>query len=814
VSKRLQRRLLAGAANVILLGLTTAAYAADVPATPVVSLETPWWTTGYIEAGGRGFVNHPQNGYYPGYGGSLAKYYEYLDRRPGPFGNAVISAGSNDGVYGIDVWAFNPGYRDQEIGFNAAKVGEHYLFFDWNQIPHVYSESAHTIYDGIGSNNLFLPPGLSPLLGTVAGNTNPISPAAALNVWRILNLTSYPTDVKILRDHGTVEYRYTTPDSAWDIRSFTNLIRRQGTQVDGVVFSPNTSGAVSQVPKPVNDYTVNYGINGEYLGVSPWDKKYTLKIAYNGSQYKDEYSSYTVQNPFCPPGSTFTCDRVSAPFALMGLPPSNAANGVSGTIAADLPYSSRYMGTFSWNRMEQNQPFLPFTINPNPALVINGVQAANRAGLPAQSLNGLVNTFLINNVVTTEITPELKSKLTYRNYRFDNDTPHLFVRDWVVTDVQLATATTAEYAPVYSVPVAWVKQNGGGELNYRPWKTLNLGASYGHERYDWYYESAQRTDEDTGKVWADWKPQPWFNVRTSALFGRRTSENYNYFYNLGLNQWGTIVPGRETLATTSSVWINPDYREFYLAGRQREQYDILVNLDAFPGVRVTPSFTLRNDYYPMPNNMAAITSPAVNQPALFQEGLNYSKSTHSGIEVSYVPIPTARLFGFYMFEHFDQGLHGGNPGTQSLASTSRMYNMVVSDRIHTIKAGAEWQVIPDRFDIKGTYSRSWGHNRQSLPDLAANYVDYPDVLSALQRVEVSAKYTFEDSWIQQLGLTGKLSAKLIYAWERNNVTNWQTSTLNYVYNPLLTAGGYMTWLGYDNPNYNVHKLAAAIVYKW
>jgi hypothetical protein len=262
------------------------------------------------------------------------------------------------------------------------------------------------------------------------------------------------------------------------------------------------------------------------------------------------------------------------------------------------------------------------------------------------------------------------------------------------------------------------------------------------------------------------------------------------------------------------VWINPDYREFYLAGRQREQYDILVNLDAFPGVRVTPSFTLRNDYYPMPNNMAAITSPAVNQPALFQEGLNYSKSTHSGIEVSYVPIPTARLFGFYMFEHFDQGLHGGNPGTQSLASTNRMYNMVVSDRIHTIKAGAEWQVIPDRFDIKGTYSRSWGHNRQSLPDLAANYVDYPDVLSALQRVEVSAKYTFEDSWIQQLGLTGKLSAKLIYAWERNNVTNWQTSTLNYVYNPLLTAGGYMTWLGYDNPNYNVHKLAAAMVYKW
>ena len=54
---------------------------------------------------------------------------------------------------------------------------------------------------------------------------------------------------------------------------------------------------MSQVPKPVNDYHQStYGINGEYLGVSPWDKKYTLKLAYTGSQYRDEYLLYGAES--------------------------------------------------------------------------------------------------------------------------------------------------------------------------------------------------------------------------------------------------------------------------------------------------------------------------------------------------------------------------------------------------------------------------------------------------------------------------------------------------------------------------------------
>ena len=58
--------------------------------------------------------------------------------------------------------------------------------------------------------------------------------------------------------------------------------------------------------------------------------------------------------------------------------------------------------------------------------------------MPASSLNGAINTFLSNNVVTTQITPELKSKLSYRYYNYDNNTPELFFNDWTLTDVKSA----------------------------------------------------------------------------------------------------------------------------------------------------------------------------------------------------------------------------------------------------------------------------------------------------------------------------------------------------------------------------------------
>ena len=163
---------------------------------------------------------------------------------------------------------------------------------------------------------------------------------------------------------------------------------RTGTQVDGIVGFGNIGGggsSATQVPKPVDDTTQNYGVNGEYAGTSPWGKKFTVKLAYNGSQYTDNLSSYLVQNPYN--GTTGTVGQ--SPFARMSLPPGNNMNAIGGTASAELPWKSRYAGTLNYSMMRQNDAFQPMSFQ-QPGFP-----------LPASSLNGAVNTLLSNNVVTT-----------------------------------------------------------------------------------------------------------------------------------------------------------------------------------------------------------------------------------------------------------------------------------------------------------------------------------------------------------------------------------------------------------------------------
>ena len=284
------------------------AQAGDLPLkAPAAAEPVPyWWFHGEVEAGGRFFLNNPQrNGSAYLNQQSLAKFYEYRDLRPGPFGNVWLSTGTSDGLYQIDFGGKNIGYNDQHYYLDASKAGQHYFEAVWDQSLHLYSTSAQTPYLGVGTNALTLPA---------------VLPSATATTAAIINPFLQQTDVGIKRDTGSVQYRW-TPTDAWDINADYSHLRRTGTQVDGVTgfaaLTPNNSvfSDPTQVTKPVADTTQNYGLNGEYAGTSPWNKKFTFKLAYNGSQYSDDYSSYTVQSPYCT-GTTLALRMCSIPVVI------------------------------------------------------------------------------------------------------------------------------------------------------------------------------------------------------------------------------------------------------------------------------------------------------------------------------------------------------------------------------------------------------------------------------------------------------------------------------------------------------------------
>ena len=777
----LRRALLSGLlGSVAWAAFDVRAWSADVPASAPAAVEPIpyWWFHGTVEVGGRFFLNDPQRGGIVALGQkSLAKFYEYRDLRQGPFGNVWLSTGSRDGLYQVDLGGLNIGYDDQYYWLDASKAGEHYFNFTWDQTPHVYSTGALTFYQGIGTGALTLPPALQ---GAGGFGNHPFGGAPTF-----INPFLYQTDIGIRRDTAAASYRW-TPTDAWDIRADYSHMSRTGSQIDGIVGFGNIGGGGSsavQVPKPVDDATQNYGLNGEYAGTSPWGKRFTFKLAYNGSTYTDNLSSYLVENPYSapPPGSTG-----QSPFARMSLWPSNQMNAAGGAWSSELPWQSRYAGTLNYSMMRQNDAFQPMSF-----------QVPNFP-LPASSLNGAVNTLLSNNVVTTRITPELTNKASYRYYNYDNRTPQLFFPctfatlgncdAWISLD--RTNAANNELA-IRALVMSYNKQNAGDELVWHPTREWTFGAAYGFERYNWANYIASATNENSAKVFADWKPASWFTLRSSGYFADRRADNYDL---------GALTNFQFPDRPPSNSWLlSPSYRILMVDNRQRWKANVAFDLVVVPGLLITPTFKYQDDNYGL--------NPAN------QMGLTDARSWDAGVDVTYVIDPRTSVSVGYMREYLSQLVYNTASTAANVLPGGTNF-MLTDDRIivDTFTGVLRYAAIPDKLDTELRYTASQGVDRQHvLRVTSATPVGFPDVTTWYQRLDATATYTFDKSQLAALGWKGIVKAKLHYAWERNAVNNWAQDPLMPTGNP---GEPTLIYTAYDNPNYNVHLLAASLSFTW
>ncbi len=766
---------LSGAASVATDALAQTA----IPAEPVPY----WWFHGTIEAGGRFFLNNP-----PRSGSaylnqqSLAKYYEYSTNKPGAFSNIDIATGSRDGLYQIELGGTNIGYSDQRYYLNTSKAGQLYFNVGWDETPHVYSTSAQTPYLGVGTSQLTLPAGV-----------------VATGQMTAARLTPYlnQTDIGIKRETVSTDARW-TPGDAWDIKADYSHLRRTGTQVDGIVgISGQTGdGGGTQVPKPVKDSTQNYAVDGEYAGSTAWGK-FTVKTGYQGSQYTNDYQSYTIQNAYCP---TLPCPANESQFARMSLWPSNQANGFTGTLAADLPAKSRYVGTATYTMMRQNSDFQPMS-------------AGHAYTLPAASLNGGINSTLINNVVTTQISSDLKSKVTYRYYDYHNNTPINQFTSWYAQDL---STTTSANANIRTLLQDYTKQNIGAQLNWRPAHAWNLNAEYGYERYD-YGSTAADTDnttENSAKLSADWKPSSWATLRTSGSFSVRRSGNYDH-----LSQATFQFPG---FTLPNSVTYLPNEREFVLANRQRTKANVYFDIVVLPGVTITPNYKYQDDDYGLDPNS--------------QLGLNASRIQSGGIDLGYVPNRNLSFVFAYLHEHIDQSTYGySSPGSVFGASTRYPIGLSAKDTADTFSFSSRYMAIPDKLELNLRYTLSKTDDETVLlikPTTNGGGAitcssgsgstagggstpcggQWAPITTWNQRLDAAAVYKFDSATVAQMGWKGDIKAKLRYTWERNSVSSWQNDSIA-PYSQYNT-GQSVIWLAGNNPNYNVHRLGASIVASW
>ena len=250
------------------------------------------------------------------------------------------------------------------------------------------------------------------------------------------------------------------------------------------------------------------------------------------------------------------------------------------------------------------------------------------AALPFASLDGQINTLLSNNVVTTQITPELKSKLVYRYYNYDNDSPTQLFNQWVGTDEHIYPLNNT---PKRSIPNSYTKQNGLAELIWTPWRGLTLGAQYGYERYNWSWNDADHTSQNLGKLYGVYKLNSWLTARGSWEFSERRYGTYTNSLQSSLN----------------GNW-NPHYRNPELANLDQNKGKFQVDVVVIPEVYVSPfaGFRLR-DY-----------KTDAYGPAR-ELGILQDDSWNAGVELTWSPTRGAAFNFSYTYEDAKKNIVGG-----------------------------------------------------------------------------------------------------------------------------------------------------------
>ena len=874
------------------------AFAEDLP---ILASPGAWggWKTDHasFEFGVQVFIDKP--GTSPV--NSAAKFNQY-GNETNPLNLKAFNVGtsSGDGSIVAEVLGKNIGTNHQDLELNIDNPGLNYLSFGWYKVPNLRSNTAQTIFSGVGTNNLtvpgnvvqalhdgvfnstapivagsyansaganstipvqnqlnganglpaaavaFLPRGcLLSAQGPVANASGVACAAGVVPVQTTINNNLSRIDVGIQHDRQEVNERW-TPNENWDVKVQFSNDHRWGTQEQGFLFSSGTSTSTAQVPMPVDDVTQDASISAEYSGLSPWGMNWNAMLKYNMSVYTDKFAAFTAENPFGGPGSPVGASVAGCPVATattnfncygmgqMSTTPTNGANAIMGQVGVDLPWfkNSRYMLTFNYNDMRQNQSFIPMTINPGSQLNGTAVGAvpgsyaplSGAAGLAAlaplsrSSLQGNIDTLLINNVLSSNITSDLKNKLTYRYYSNQNHTPQMTFANWVLNDSVITTGAM-NYANHTTLFSSYVKQNVSDELSWTPMHGATFGVFGGLERHDYTQYAANYTNEGTAKVFAVLNPWDWLTVRANDAYSVRRYGTYNWQNFVGAQMGGGLAP--------QGLVESPALVAFNVANRNRNvgslYFDIQMPIE---GLVLTPTASMRWDDYPVDRTMLAQTGSP------YQQGVTFDHNWTAGLEANWTINSNLQLMGGYMFSNGMEKLLADQSG----ANLAQVYYSNMADYVHTFMAGATWQVIPDKLTVKLSATHemakdNWATGPMELcvAQIAATASAancgvvspgnpaYTPMTNRFDHLDLKLTYKIDDSLMHQAGLSeGYFALKFTY--EQNDVSNWQNSAQTaYMYSTLnssTTAMRSMIFLAGNNPNYRAEAVMSSLVLKW
>lgn len=620
------------------------------------------------------------------------------------------------------------------------------LFYD--EVPHVLANDARSLYQGIGSERLTLPPPLVP-------GGNPLA-----NIDAALAAAG-EQQLAIERDRAGASLSLrATPELS--LSGHYRRERRTGERPFGGAiffafpFPAGNNGSVIETVEPIDTLTHTFGGGLQYAG-----KRVQANLAYRGSAFENHDESLTWENPFALLGA-------QVPEGRSALAPDNRSHALHGDLGVGLPWwQGRWTASAAWNRMTQGDDLLPGTINP-------AFPAWNTpASLRDDAAHARVETWLLDSSLRLRPARPLTARLHLRWFERDDHTdydaynPLLDFYGYVPEDGRFGV--TPRYGPV---PYDHSRLLGESSLIWRTPFGANLELEYAHEETERSHR-ARDTREEIGRASLTSRRLGPATLRVAYEIRDRSGGHYDTAHDAAY-----YAPG-------PAPQILPGFRQLDLASRFQHELQARVNLALGSSIDLSLAGMARNADFDS------------------DYGLDYERGRELNLELGWQPSPRLELHAFGSVEKRVSNLDTVDDNGTGTFPAANAWNADSDGSTLGFGTGFRAQVLP-RLELSGDYS--WLRSRDEL-DYA--FASDGALAAATTGAEAGSGLPGLRTRDQVLRLTAELAlwehwtARLFYRFEHSRLEDPQQRGL-------VPRIGQRLYLGHVDDDFEASLVGAAL----
>ena len=591
----------------------------------------------------------------------------YVSESAARFGNATglddkggVADVSGEGRYASEDFRFD--WQAEDLGIDArafrmsmAKPDRFEAYLGYSELPYRLFDTTSTVFRPAPDGALVLPDGWTGS-GTTGGMTD-------------LDSSLRPQDVGSDRD--TIDLGGNV-SALPGMKLYADFSRQDRSGID--IVSGSNFNQAALLPR-----FFDYQTDSIDLGLKYGRGPLSLSLAWYGSFFENKANSLVWDNPF------FTGQ--GAPRGQLAVEPDNDFQRVS----LSGSYLAQSLDTvlafnIAIGQGEQNEPLLPYTINP----------AVSPETLPRSTLDGKVDTASYSLTLTSRPIEKGRVRLSYRFDERDNRTASALWSRVIVDNFPSGD-------PQMNIPYSFERSGLKASGEYALPGNLRLAGGYERTELDRDFQEVAEQTEDDGWGRLRWQALDWLNVTAKGGAAKRDIDRYDETIAQGFGQ-------------------NPLLRKYNLAYRYREYGEVTIS--ASPA-ELPVSGTL----------ITRVTDDSYSQSRV---GLTASDSFYVGLDV-----------GFAMSERTSAYLVAGRESIEAAQTGSGSTGQPEwaadhEDNFNHLGLGIDMRGISEKIDATIDYTRTDGETQIGVSGMAIDSGRFPDIDSTMDSIRLKLSYRHSD----------------------------------------------------------------------